>query len=630
MKKTCYVTTPIYYSSGNVHIGNSYTTIACDVYSRFHRLSGYDTFFLTGMDEHGQKNEEAAAAAGKTPQQLVDEIAATTNQLWRDMKITHDDFIRTSEERHTRIVREIFSRLLAQDDIYMGAYEGDYCVSCEAFFTKSQLGEDGSCPDCGKPTRKVKEECYFLRLSKYQDRLLEHIKANPDFIEPETRRNEVIAFVESGLEDLAVSRTSFRWGIPVRENPRHVVYVWIDALSNYLTALGYLSADDALYQKYWVNGDKVVHVIGKDILRFHAVYWPIMLMALGVPVNFKLYVHGWVLMKEGKMSKSAGNIIYPRDVMDKYGLDAMRLYLIKEMPLGNDCVFSYERFIEKYNSDLANDLGNLLNRTLVMINKYFAGRLEKPDRRYGDYDRELEETIENTARKYKESFASFRFQNGLNEVWHLINRSNKYIDETTPWVVAKDESRRDELNAILYHLYESLRVTAIMLAPVIPDTAEKIFRDFGLDTIDFNGLGYGKTASVKVTEKPEILFRRLDPEIELKSQNENTKPEITIDDFNKLDLRVGEVIDARKVENSDKLLLLKIKIGAATRQVVSGLAGAYAPADLIGKKLVVVANLKPVKIRGYLSEGMVLTAEGKGLPLEVLEVKKHNSNSRIS
>jgi methionyl-tRNA synthetase len=628
MKKTCYVTTPIYYSSGNVHIGNSYTTVACDAFARFHRLVGYDTHFLTGMDEHGQKNEEAAAAAGKTPQQHVDEIAAATVQLWRDMRITFDDFIRTSEDRHTGVVQEIFSRLLAQDDIYLGTYEGDYCVACEAFYTKSQLNEDGTCPDCGKPTRKVKEESYFLRLSKYQDQLLQFIKDHPDFIEPETRRNEVISFVAGGLEDLAVSRTSFRWGIPVRENPRHVIYVWIDALSNYLTALGYLSKDDKLYQKYWVNGAKVVHVIGKDILRFHAVYWPIMLMALGVPINFKLYVHGWVLMKEGKMSKSVGNIIYPRDVMEKYGLDPLRLYLLKEMPLGNDCVFSYDRFVDKYNSDLANDLGNLLNRTLVMINKYQSGTVTKSDRCYGEHDRELEDTIATTIAKYQENFANFRFQNGLNEVWQLINRSNKYIDETTPWLVAKDETRRDELNAILYHLYESLRVTAIMLSPAIPDTADKILRDLGQDGADFAKLGYGKAEKAKITPQPEILFKRLEPVVE--PEKASGKAEITIEDFQKLDLRVGEVISARKVENSDKLLLLQVKIGGATQQIISGLAGAYEPESLVGKKLVVVANLKPVKIRGYLSEGMILTAEGKGLPLEVLEVKNHNSDSWIS
>ncbi|MDD4388718.1 MAG: methionine--tRNA ligase subunit beta, partial [Bacilli bacterium] len=395
--------------------------------------------------------------------------------------------------------------------------------------------------------------------------------------------------------------------------------------------LGYLSDNDSLYQKYWVNGEKIVHVVGKDIIRFHAVYWPIMLMALNVPIRFKLYAHGWVLMKEGKMSKSVGNIIYPREVIARYGLDALRLYLIKEMPLGNDCVFSYDRFIEKYNADLANDLGNLLNRTLTMINKYFSGKLKKPEHNYYAGDPDLENVIDKTIKKYLDSFANFRFQTGLNELWQLINRTNKYIDETTPWVVAKFDSRLAELNSILYHLYESLRLTAIMLWPVIPDTAETMFKEIGLSVQDFRYLHYGQTKSVQVAREPKILFKRLDIEEELKkNQTADLKSLINIDDFNKLDLRVGEVIEAEKMAKSDKLLILKIKIESEVRQIVSGLAESYPSESLIGKKLIVVANLKPVKIRGYLSEGMILTAEGDNLPLEVLEVKKHNSYSKVN
>ena len=403
-KKTCYVTTPIYYSSGNVHIGNSYTTIACDVFARYYRFKGYDTFYLTGMDEHGLKIEEAAKKAGKDPQDFVNQIAKETKLLWKELNISNDDFIQTSELRHTKVVQQIFEQLLQNGDIYLGYYEGDYCVSCEAFFTKTQVGEEGICPDCGKPTRKVKEESYFLRLKKYSARLLKHIADNPDFIQPESRRNEVVSFVEQGLEDLCVSRTSFKWGIPVLSNPKHVVYVWIDALCNYITALGYGTNNPALFEKYWLKGDTVAHVVGKDILRFHAIFWPIILMALNIPLNFKLYVHGWVLMKEGKMSKSVGNIVFPRDVTSRYGLDSLRYYLVREMPLGNDCLFSYDRFVERYNTDLANDLGNLVSRTIAMINKYFKGYVVKPEQILNPISVELSKLANETIEKYQDYF----------------------------------------------------------------------------------------------------------------------------------------------------------------------------------------------------------------------------------
>lgn len=515
--KTFYLTTPIYYSSGRVHIGNSYSTIVCDCFARYHRLKGDDTYFLTGMDEHGLKIETEAKKKDLDPQTFVDEIAAQTQALWKDLKITNDDFICTSEERHKKVVQEIFATLLANDDIYLGEYEGNYCMFCESFFTKSQLKENNTCPDCSRPTTLVKEESYFLRLTKYADRLLNYIKANPLFIQPETRKNEVISFIEQGLEDLCVSRTSFTWGIPVLSDPRHIIYVWIDALSNYLSALGYKTENDQLYQKYWVNGDSIVHVVGKDILRFHAIYWPIMLMALNVPLKYQLYAHGWVLVKEGRMSKSKGNVVYPMDVVNLYGLDPLRLYLIKEMALGNDAIFSYERFIEKYNVDLANDLGNLVSRTLAMINKYNQGHLK-----ISTYENDLSKNVENviriTSEEYQKSFDNFRFQEGLTQVWALIGRANKYIDESSPWALAKDEAKNAELQTVLYHLYEILRIVAIMLSPVMPETAELILEELGLWQVKYtiNDLKYGKTKEALVTAKPIVLFKRLDLEAELK------------------------------------------------------------------------------------------------------------------
>ncbi|MGD9604892.1 MAG: methionine--tRNA ligase [Bacilli bacterium] len=639
MKKTCYITTPIYYASGNVHIGNSYTTIVCDAFARFHRLLGHDTRYLTGMDEHGQKIAEAALKKGLEPQQLVDQVANETKKLWGDLNISFDDFIRTTEDRHVKVVQAIFERLLASGDIYLGSYEGDYCVSCESFFTKTQMKEPNICPDCGKPTRIVQEQGYFLKLTKYQQALLDFIEKNPDFIQPVTRKNEVVAFVERGLEDLCVSRTSFKWGIPVLSDPKHVVYVWIDALSNYLSALGYLSDDDTNYQKYWVNGDEIIHVVGKDILRFHAVYWPILLMALNIPIRFKLIAHGWVLMKEGKMSKSSGNFIYPHEIIDRYGLDAFRLFMTKEMPLGHDMVFSYDRFIEKYNVDLANDLGNLVSRTIAMANKYFSGQVAKPENLPLQVETEVEALANDVFEKYQSSFANFRFQTGLNEVWNLINRTNKLIDETLPWNLAKDPSQKETLNSVIYHLLESIRVTALMLLPVIPDTSKIIFEELGLDIQDFSQLIYGNTTKFTVVKQATVLFKRLDIEEELNFQASKLAPirkttpiksEISIDDFNKIDLRVGEILEAKKLEGSDKLLVLQVKIEDKVRQIVSGIAQDYDPDTLIGKKIIVVANLKPVKLRGMLSEGMLLAASGDGLPFEVVEVEKHDSYSKVS
>ena len=634
MKKTCYITTPIYYSSGIVHIGNSYTTIVCDAFARFKRFKGLDTFYLTGMDEHGQKIEEAALKNNKSPQDFVDEIAVYTKSLWEKLKITNDDFIRTSELRHTKVVQEMFEALLKKGDIYLGKYEGDYCVSCESFFTKTQIVKEGFCPDCEKPLRKVEEESYFLKLKKYEKQLLNYINENPDFIQPESRKNEVVSFIEQGLEDLCVSRTSFKWGVPVKSNPKHVVYVWVDALSNYITALGYNTKDDSLFKKFWLEGDEVYHVVGKDILRFHAVYWPILLMALEIPIKFKLLAHGWVLMRAGKMSKSKGNVIYPLDITERYGLDALRFFLIKEMPLGNDAIFSYERFIEVFNNYLVNDLGNLLSRTIVMINKYFDSKLTKPTKQYFDFDKSLEKIVNNTIALYKEAFDTFHFQAGINEIWEMISRANKYIDETQPWVLAKDEGKKEELNSVLYNLYEVLRLTALMIHPVTPDSANKIFLQLNVleENRVYENLEYGISGNVSVSKESIMLFKRLDVETELKyheeknasNEKEETKPEITIDDFNKLDLRVGKILECSNLEKSDNLLLFKVVSDEKTYQIVSGVAKFYKPNELLNRNVVFVKNLKPCKIKGIVSEGMILTASN-GKKLEILEVKKIES-----
>ncbi|MDD3382998.1 MAG: methionine--tRNA ligase [Bacilli bacterium] len=639
MKKTCYITTPIYYSSGIVHIGNSYTTIVCDAFARFKRFKGVDTFYLTGMDEHGQKIEEAALKNNKSPQEFVDGIAQYTKELWKKLNITNDDFIQTSELRHTEVVQEMFEKLIEKGDIYLGKYEGDYCVSCESFFTKTQIVKEGCCPDCDKPLRKVQEEGYFLKLKKYEKQLLDFIKENPDFIQPESRKNEVVSFIEQGLEDLCVSRTSFKWGIPVKSNPKHVVYVWVDALSNYITALGYNTKNDELFKKFWLNGDEVYHVVGKDILRFHAVYWPIILMALEIPVRFKLLAHGWVLMRAGKMSKSKGNVIYPLDIVERYGLDALRFFLIKEMPLGNDAIFSYDRFIEVFNNSLVNDLGNLLSRTTAMINKYFDGKLTKPLKKYFDFDKSVEEVVNNTIKVYQDTFDKFHFQAGLNEIWAMISRANKYIDETLPWVLAKDENKKQELNSVLYTLYEVLRLVGLMIYPVTPDTAIKIFEQLNIPEKNrvFENLKYWISENASVSKESLMLFKRLDVEAELKFQeeknNESLKeelnlPEISIEDFNKIDLRVGKVVECNLVKDSSNLLLFKISLDEKIYQIVSGIAKYYNPNELVNKNIVFVKNLKPCKIKGILSEGMILTATD-GKVFEILELKKVE-NGKVS
>ena len=641
MCKKCYVTTPIYYASGKVQIGNSYTTVACDVYARFNRQMGGDTFYLTGMDEHGQKIEEAAAKLGQTPKQLVDKVAEETKALWKVMGISYDHFVRTTDDYHELGVQKVFEKLLANDDIYLGSYSGNYCVSCETFFTKTQLAEGDTCPDCGKPTKLVSEESYFLRLKKYSNRLLKYIDEHPDFIQPETRKNEVVSFIESGLEDLCVSRTSFTWGIKVPSNPRHVIYVWIDALFNYISSLGYDSLDDSKYQKYWLENDNACHVVGKDILRFHAIYWPIMLMALDIPLNFKLYVHGWILTKEGKMSKSRGNAVYPMDLINRYGVDSVRYYLAKELPLGNDGLFSYDRFIERYNTELANDLGNLVSRSISMINKYFGGNIPSSNIVNTPFDKSLEETAEQSIKETIKCFNEFRLQDGMAATWTFVRRVNKYIDETAPWVLAKDESKKAELASVMYHLAESLRVIATLVSPYLIDAAPKILHAIGKDndSLRFDTLKFGDTFEGISTAKIDNLFQRLDMEAELKyyeslkpkaetPKKEEKNPEISIDDFAKVVLQVGEIIDSKKHPNAEKLLVSQIKIGNEIRQIVSGIAKHYDPTTLIGKKVVVVTNLSPIKIRGVESNGMVLCASN-GENLELLEVKESPSGSVV-
>ncbi len=642
-KNKCYITTPIYYASGKVHIGNAYTTVACDAFARFERMMGKDVRYLTGMDEHGLKIQQSAEKDGLSPLEHVDRIAEETKQLWKDLEISYDDFIRTTEVRHTEIVQKVFEQLLANDDIYLGHYEGDYCVSCEAYFTKSQLGEGNTCPDCGKPTTRVSEESYFLRLKKYAKPLLDYINSHPDFIQPETRRNEVVSFIESGLEDLCVSRTTFTWGIPISSNPKHVIYVWIDALFNYLSALGYGSANDENYQKYWINNDNICHVVGKDILRFHAVYWPIMLMALNIPINFKLYVHGWILMKSGKMSKSKGNMVYPMDLATRYSVDAVRYYLIKELPLGNDGLFSYERFVERYNNDLANDLGNLLSRTISMINKYFKGTLQN-DLENTDFDGTLEEVINTNLVEYKQEMDSFHLQNAVGKINNIISRTNKYIDETTPWLLAKDSSRTAKLASVMYHLAETLRIVSDMIAPIMPNVAVKIRLALGLtkEFDDLNLLSFGYSYSSPVLERVEPLFKRVDLVEELayfnsqaqvktssvEEKKEEIIDEITIDDFAKISLKVGEIKSCQKHPNAEKLLVSQIQIGKEMRQIVSGIAKYYDPISLVGKKVIVVTNLKPVKIRGVESFGMVLCASNED-KLELIEIENLENGSVV-
>ena len=633
-KNTFYLTTPIYYPSGNLHIGHAYTTVAGDAMARYKRMRGFDVMYLTGTDEHGQKIQEKAEEKGVTPKQYVDEMVAGIKDLWSKLDISYDDFIRTTDERHTVVVAKIFEQLLAQGDIYLGEYEGWYCTPCESYFTELQLTEEGNCPDCGRPVQKVKEESYFFKVSKYADRLLQYYEENPGFIQPESRKNEMINnFIKPGLEDLAVSRTTFDWGIKIPSNPKHVIYVWVDALTNYITALGYGSEDESKYQTYWPAD---VHLVGKEIVRFHTIYWPIMLMALDLPLPKKVFAHGWLLMKDGKMSKSKGNVVDPVTLIDRYGLDSLRYYLLREVPFGSDGVFTPESFVERLNFDLANDLGNLLNRTVAMINKYFDGVIPAYSGSNGEFEQSLLEVNRSTVEKYVEAMEKMEFSVALSVLWQLVSRTNKYIDETQPWQLAKEEAQVDQLQAVMVHLAESLRRIAIMLQPFLTQTPKEIFSQLGVEAKNLTTWDsmdeFGVIPAGVAVKKGNPIFPRLDLEeevsyIKMKMQGTAPKPEekkeestaplesveeISIGDFMKVDLRVAEVIEAEPVKKADKLLKLQLDLGYEKRQVVSGIAQYYKPEELVGQRVICVTNLKPVKLKGELSQGMILAGSQDG------------------
>lgn len=647
--KTFYITTPIYYPSGKLHLGSSYTTIACDVLARYKRLMGFDTFYLTGLDEHGMKIQRKAEELGMTPKEYLDPMAADVQELWKKLDISYDKFIRTTDTYHEEAVAKAFEQLLEQDDIYLGKYTGWYSVSDEEFFTETQLEEifrdesgniTGGIAPSGHEVEWVEEETYFFRMGKYADWLLQYYDEHPDFIQPEVRKNEMVNnFIKPGLEDLALTRTSFTWGIPVPSNPKHVVYVWFDALLNYITALGYNSDNDSNFKKYWPG----INMVGKEIVRFHTIYWPIMLHALGLPAPKKIFGHGWLLMKDGKMSKSKGNVVYPEMLIERYGLDAVRYYLMRAISFGQDGIFTPEDFVGRINFDLANDLGNLLNRTVSMINKYNDGKIEATGVST-EFDASLEEVVEETISHFHKAMDKFEFNVALADVWTLISRTNKYIDETAPWVLAKSEDDKAKLNNVLYHLAENLRIAAALLQPFMRATSGKIFEQLGMDERSFSleNLAFGYSFTHPVVAKGQPIFPRLDVEEEvayIKLQMAGgvlpekewvpeevelnlTLPQIKFDDFEKIELKVAEVLEVEPVEGSDKLLRFKLDAGdSEPRQILSGIAQFYPnEQELVGKKLQIVANLKPRKMmKKYVSQGMILSAEFDG-KLRVLTV----------